>query len=172
MSGGSDPYVYPGADTLINLADIRDPQELATFEVEATLRRNLELWDGPLQESSTRPTLNLPTDICFKMYTHGRVDSGQPFWPSRSSWVVPLRTSRRRTCLNRRPSASSARFIERWNDIYIATTTRGQIYSGRLVGRDQDAFMMRTVADQIIIGKQTDIPPETRTGDQLSFTAT
>jgi hypothetical protein len=59
----------------------------------------------------------------------------------------------------------------KWNDIYIATTTRGQIYSGRLVGRDQDAFMMRTAADQIIIGRQTDIPPETRSGDQFSFTA-
>jgi hypothetical protein len=55
------------------------------------------------------------------------------------------------------------------NDIYIATP--GQTYTGRLVGRDQDAFMMRTVADQIIIGKQSDIPPDAGTGDQLSFTA-
>lgn len=58
-----------------------------------------------------------------------------------------------------------------WNDIYIATAAPGQTYSGRLVGRDQDAFMMRTLADQIIIGKHLDIPRDTRSGDEFSFTA-
>jgi len=48
MSGGSDPYVYPGTDTLRNLADIRDLRELATFEAEATLRRSLELLRQPI----------------------------------------------------------------------------------------------------------------------------
>jgi cell filamentation protein len=48
MSRGSDPYVYPGTDTLRNLAGIRDPQELAIFEAEATLRRSLELSQRPV----------------------------------------------------------------------------------------------------------------------------
>jgi len=74
-----------------------------------------------------------------------------------------------------KPLRRAIAFLEangfQWNDIYIATTTPGQTYNGRLVGRDQDAFMMRTVADQIIIGKHSDISPETRGGDELSFTA-
>lgn len=49
MSGGSDPYVYPGTDKLRNLANIRDPQELAAFESEATLRRGLELLRRPVE---------------------------------------------------------------------------------------------------------------------------
>jgi cell filamentation protein len=48
MSNRSDPYVYPGTDTLRNLANIRDPQELATFEAEAALRRGLELLRRPI----------------------------------------------------------------------------------------------------------------------------
>jgi hypothetical protein len=56
-----------------------------------------------------------------------------------------------------KPLRRAIAFLEangfQWNDIYIATTTLGQSYSGSLVGRDQDAFMMRTVANQIMIGK-------------------
>ena len=55
MSGGSDPYVYPGTDTLRNLADIRDPRELATFEAEATLRRSLELLQRPIPGNLDTP---------------------------------------------------------------------------------------------------------------------
>jgi cell filamentation protein len=58
-----------------------------------------------------------------------------------------------------------------WNTTYIATATPGQQYAGRLVGRDAGAFMMRTDSDQIIIGKQVDVPAHLRTGGHFSFTA-
>jgi hypothetical protein len=34
-----------------------------------------------------------------------------------------------------------------WNDTYIATTVAGENYSGRLVGRDGESFMMRSDDD-------------------------
>ena len=58
-----------------------------------------------------------------------------------------------------------------WNTTYIATATLGQQYTGRLVGRDAGAFMMRTDSDQIIIGRQTDIPGEIGSGELFDFTA-
>lgn len=58
-----------------------------------------------------------------------------------------------------------------WNNVYLATATPGQEYAGKLVGRDGDAFMMRTVADEIIIGRQADIPADIRTGEAFTFTA-
>jgi hypothetical protein len=58
-----------------------------------------------------------------------------------------------------------------WNTAYLATTTPGQKYGGRLVGRDDTAFMMRTDSDQIIIGEKADIPVDIRSGDHFSFTA-
>jgi cell filamentation protein len=276
MSGGSDPYVYPGTDTLSNLADIRDPQELAIFEAEATLRRSLELLQRPMQGNFdaahlkathkhlfqdlypwagrfrttvlakrefaggpvtyfTEPHLlehnaehifnglhqsailrNLPAydfareaALLFAALNtlhpfregNGRTQRAfvqavaqqakHPLYfdtVSRERMVRAsiLSTQGDSTMMIRlfheigdpdrvKPLRRAIAFLEangfKWNDIYIATTTRGQPYSGRLVGRDQDAFMMRTVADQIIIGEQSDIPPETRSGDQLSFTA-
>jgi cell filamentation protein len=58
-----------------------------------------------------------------------------------------------------------------WNTTYLATATAGQEYSGKLVGRDGAAFMMRTDSDQIIIGQQADISADIRSGEHFSFTA-
>ena len=58
-----------------------------------------------------------------------------------------------------------------WNDVYIATTTPGQAYSGKLVGRDGDAFMMRSDDGCIFIGRSAEINPAVRTSEQISFRA-
>lgn len=58
-----------------------------------------------------------------------------------------------------------------WNTTYLATATPGQVYAGKLVGRDGTAFMMRTDSDQIIIGQQADIPDDIRSGEHFSFAA-
>ncbi len=276
MSGGSDPYVYPGTDTLKNLANIRDPQKLTTFEAESTLRRGLELlrrpikgnfdtvhlkaihkhlfqdvypWagrfrttvlakqefeGGPVRYFTAPHLLEHEAERIFNALHRATLLQGIPaykFAREAATLLAALNTlhpfregngrtqrafvqavaqqaghslyfdtvSRERmvrasilstqgdssmmirlfqeiTDADRvKPLRRAIAFLEangfKWNDIYIATTTPGQIYSGQLVGRDQDAFMMRTVADQIIIGKQSDISPEARTGEQLSFTA-
>jgi len=276
MSGGSDPYVYPGTDTLKNLANIRDPQELTTFEAEATLRRGLELprrpihgnfdtaylkaihkhlfqdvypWagrfrttvlgkrefeGGPVTYFTEPHLLEHEAERIFNALHRAAPLRGIPshrFAREAATLLAALNTLHpfregngrtQRACVqavaqksghslyfdtvsrermvrasilsthgdssmmirlfqeiadaNRvKPIRRAIAFLDangfKWNDIYIATTTPGQTYNGRLVGRDQDAFMMRTVADQIIIGKQSDIPPEARTEDQLSFTA-
>jgi hypothetical protein len=59
-----------------------------------------------------------------------------------------------------------------WNETYIATTSRGERYSGRLVGRDGDAFMMRTDDNRILVGRAADIDPVIPSGERLSFRAT
>jgi cell filamentation protein len=48
MPESSDPYTYPGTDVLRNLLDIRDPQQLAAFEANATIARLVELDAAPL----------------------------------------------------------------------------------------------------------------------------
>ncbi|MBZ5726506.1 MAG: Fic family protein [Acidobacteriia bacterium] len=48
MPGSSDPYTYPGTDVLRNILDIRDPQQLAAFEANATVARLIELDAAPL----------------------------------------------------------------------------------------------------------------------------
>jgi cell filamentation protein len=48
MPGSSDPYTYPGTDVLRNILDIRDPQQLAAFEANATAARLIELDAAPL----------------------------------------------------------------------------------------------------------------------------
>jgi cell filamentation protein len=60
----------------------------------------------------------------------------------------------------------------KWNETYIATTAPGETYSGRLVGRDGDAFMMRTDDNRILVGRATDIDPAIPNGERLSFRAT
>lgn len=274
MSGGSDPYVYPGTDTLRNLANIRDPQELATFEAEATLRRGLELlrrpvegdfdtahlkaihkhlfkdvypWagrfrttvlakrefeSGPVTYFTAPHLLEHEAERIFSALHRAAILRGVPPYKfAREAALLlaglntlhPFREGNGRTqraflqAVARRaghplyfdtvsrermvrasihstkgdsammirlfqeitdadrvkPVRRAIAFLEangfNWNDIYISTTTPGQTYTGRLVGRDHDAFMMRTVADQVVIGKQSDIPPKAGTGDQLSF---
>jgi cell filamentation protein len=58
-----------------------------------------------------------------------------------------------------------------WNDIYVATTTAGEDYAGRLVGRDGDDFMMRSDDDRILIGRVADIDPSAQSGDRIVFRA-
>ena len=58
-----------------------------------------------------------------------------------------------------------------WNDTYIATTVAGESYSGRLVGRDGESFMMRTDDNRILIGRAADIDTAIRTGEHFSFRA-
>jgi cell filamentation protein len=58
-----------------------------------------------------------------------------------------------------------------WNDTYISTTTHGENYTGRLVGRDGEAFMMRSDDDRILIGRADDIDSSARSGDRLEFRA-
>jgi cell filamentation protein len=48
MPDSSDPYTYPGTNVLRNLLDIRDPNELAAFEANATAARLIELDAAPV----------------------------------------------------------------------------------------------------------------------------
>ena len=48
MPGSSDPYTYPGTEVLRNVLDIRDLQQLAVFEANATTARLIELDERPL----------------------------------------------------------------------------------------------------------------------------
>ena len=47
MPESSAPYTYPRTDVLRNLLDIRDPQQLAAFEANATGARLVELHTAP-----------------------------------------------------------------------------------------------------------------------------
>jgi cell filamentation protein len=58
-----------------------------------------------------------------------------------------------------------------WNDTYIATTTATESYSGKLVGRDGEAFMMRTDDNRILIGRAVDIDPAALSGERIAFRA-
>ena len=49
MPDSSDPYTYPGTDVLRNLLDIRDLQQLAAFEANATTARLIELDAAPIE---------------------------------------------------------------------------------------------------------------------------
>jgi len=49
MPDSSDPYTYPGTDVLRNTLDIRDPQQLAAFEANATTARLIELDAAPIE---------------------------------------------------------------------------------------------------------------------------
>ena len=71
----------------------------------------------------------------------------------------------------RRAIAFLSREKFNWNDTYVATTTAGEDYAGRLVGRDGDAFMMRSDDDRILVGRVADIDPAAQSGDRISFRA-
>ena len=58
-----------------------------------------------------------------------------------------------------------------WKDTYIATTVAGETYSGRLVGRDGESFMMRSDDNRILICRAADIDNSIRTGEHFSFRA-
>jgi hypothetical protein len=47
----------------------------------------------------------------------------------------------------------------------------GQHYAGVLVGRQGDAFMMRDdIRGHVVVGRQSDIPENIRSGERLEFT--
>ncbi|SPE35322.1 hypothetical protein SBA6_440014 [Candidatus Sulfopaludibacter sp. SbA6] len=57
------------------------------------------------------------------------------------------------------------------NETYIATTTVGQSYEGTLVGRDGEAFMMRSDDDRILVGRAVDVDLAARSGERTAFRA-
>jgi cell filamentation protein len=59
-----------------------------------------------------------------------------------------------------------------WNETYIAHTTAGESYAGKLVGRDGEAFMMRSDDNRIFIGRTVDVDPTVRSGEIITFVAT
>ena len=71
----------------------------------------------------------------------------------------------------RRAIAFLSREKFNWNDTYIATTTSGQNYAGKLVGRDGEAFMMRSDDNRILVGHVDDIDPAAGSGDRITFRA-
>jgi cell filamentation protein len=71
----------------------------------------------------------------------------------------------------RRAIAFLSREKFNWNDTYIATTTAAESYSGKLVGRDGEAFMMRTDDNRILIGRAADIDPAAQSGQRIAFRA-
>ncbi len=71
----------------------------------------------------------------------------------------------------RRAIAFLSREKFNWNDTYIATTTAAESYSGELVARDGEAFMMRSDDNRILIGRAVDIDPAARSGERIAFRA-
>jgi cell filamentation protein len=71
----------------------------------------------------------------------------------------------------RRAIAFLSREKFNWNDTYIATTTAGESYAGKLVGRDGDAFMMRSDDNRIFVGRRGDIDQAIRIGERIAFRA-
>lgn len=59
-----------------------------------------------------------------------------------------------------------------WNVNYLATTTAGQTYAGKLAGRDGDRFMMLDGNKRIVIGHARDLPADAKSGSEIRFTAT
>jgi len=77
-----------------------------------------------------------------------------------------------RTQALRRAIAFLSREKFNWNDTYISTTTPGESYAGKLVGRNVEAFMMRSDDNRILIGRTVDIDPAIRSGEQVAFRST
>ncbi len=58
-----------------------------------------------------------------------------------------------------------------WNDIYIATTTPGQQYTGTFAGTDGSNFFFRIEQNQIFVGRLADLQGRPQPGDIIRFTA-
>ena len=59
-----------------------------------------------------------------------------------------------------------------WNDFYVATTTAGQSYKGRLVGRAGSDFMMKVDGEPdpwFAIGDVEDLDSDIETNDSMSI---
>jgi cell filamentation protein len=59
-----------------------------------------------------------------------------------------------------------------WNDVYIATTTPGQTYSGTFAGTDGTNFFFRDNQDHILVGNLKDLKATPKTEDRINFVAT
>jgi hypothetical protein len=58
-----------------------------------------------------------------------------------------------------------------WNNAYLATSTPGQTYSGQLVSRSGEDFMLREDRGMIIIGRVADLPDGVKPPQRMTFTA-
>jgi hypothetical protein len=61
-----------------------------------------------------------------------------------------------------------------WNDVYIATTSGGRSYNGRLVARSGDDFILRAAegtSPRLYVGDMRDLPSWAVTGDRIRLEA-
>jgi cell filamentation protein len=59
----------------------------------------------------------------------------------------------------------------RWNDVYVATTTSGQQYTGTFAGTDGTNFFFQTEQNQLLVGKLRDLKQAPSPGEKINFTA-
>jgi cell filamentation protein len=59
----------------------------------------------------------------------------------------------------------------KWNDVYLATTTSGQIYAGTFAGSDGANFFFRDDENRILVGKLKDLKQQPESGEKITFTA-
>jgi len=73
------------------------------------------------------------------------------------------------------PLIKVIRFLEsqrfNWNDVYIATTTPGQTYTGKFAGSDGVNFYFSEDSNRILIGSLRDLNRRPETGETIEFTA-
>ena len=58
-----------------------------------------------------------------------------------------------------------------WNDIYLATTTPRQTYTGTFAGSDGANFFFRDDENRIFVGNLRDLQKPVESGEKISFTA-
>ena len=59
----------------------------------------------------------------------------------------------------------------KWNDVYIATTTLGQQYTGTFAGTDGTNFFFRTEQKQLLVGRLRDLKQTPQPEEKINFTA-
>jgi len=73
------------------------------------------------------------------------------------------------------PLAKVIRHLEKnqfdWNDVYLATTTSGQDYSGTFAGSGGTHFFFRDQENRIFVAKLKDLSQQAQSGDKITFTA-
>ena len=58
-----------------------------------------------------------------------------------------------------------------WNDVYVATTTSGENYSGSFAGSDGANFFFRDDQNRILVGSLKDLSQAAEPNERISFTA-
>ena len=58
-----------------------------------------------------------------------------------------------------------------WNDVYLATTTPGQSYTGAFAGSDGANFFFRDDESRIFVGNLKDLKRPAESGEKITFTA-